>query len=65
MIHYVYKNDNDLPVFTTTGCGCCSTELHLPKDKEEIMRELKQNVEALKDICEELNIDILELIKNN
>ena len=66
MIHYVYKEeDEESPTFVTTGCGCCSTNLYLPDDKEQIMKELRRNVVALKDVCKELDIDIIELIKNN
>lgn len=46
----------------TTGCGCCATNLYLESDREEILKQLKRNVEVVKDTCKALNIDFLEFV---
>lgn len=58
------ENEKDDVVFTTSGCGCCSDTLYASnsKDKEEIIAELKRNIEVVKRSCELLGIDYKEFV---
>ena len=47
----------------TNGCGCCSGELYLSQNREDIIKHLKRNVELLDDICAELGMTIDDLRK--
>lgn len=62
MIQYCQESEGEKE-FVTTGCGCCSSNLYLPQDREEIIKELKFNVVALKESCALLGIDVNEFIK--
>lgn len=59
MIAYV---ESDEKRFRTDGCGCCSVNLYLPDDREKILKELKRNVEALKEATKVLGIDFLDFV---
>jgi hypothetical protein len=36
----------------TTGCSCCSSERNVHSDKEDILKEARENVRVAKEICE-------------
>lgn len=59
MITYV---DSEEKQFRTDGCGCCSVDLYLEDDREEILKELKRNVDAVKEGCKVLGVDFLEFV---
>lgn len=48
--------------FKTNGCGCCSVDLYLKLDREEILKELKRNVDLMKEATKVLGIDFLEFV---
>lgn len=54
MIAYCYIEEDGSINFTTTGCGCCNTTYYLtehgdPKERTEIIRELKGNLKVLEE----------------
>jgi len=57
MIVCIYNPEN----FQTNGCGCCSSTLSLPEDREEIIEQLKRNIRVAKEGCEILGITLEEL----
>ena len=61
MIAYSYESDDNDYTFVTTGCGCCSDQLYLSTDREEIIEQLKRNYRTLKDACEILDICLSDL----
>ena len=47
----------------TTGCGCCSTEIDIIPENYERLKEMAQSsANALKELCNELDLDINELL---
>ena len=63
MIVSVYKEDDKKFSFTTAGCGCCSESLTVDNQgREEIIKELKNNVKVLREACRALKIDYLEFV---
>lgn len=61
MINYIRIDDEDKAVAVTTGCGCCSTEISVEVDRDEVISELKLNLKVLEDTCKVLGITIDEL----
>jgi len=69
MVQSIYKNEEELCV-RTTGCSCCSHELVINEEtstddrqviRDEIIDELKDNLQVLENACDILGIDIEEL----
>ena len=58
----IARVDSEEKVFTTTGCGCCSEDLNLEYSRDQILSELKWNVEVIKESCKVLDIDFLEFV---
>ena len=55
--------DSEEKCFTRSGgCSCCDTDLYLETDHEEILKELKRNIDVVKESCKVLNIDFLEFV---
>jgi len=61
MIVGLYNNEDDY-IFTTNGCGCCSNTLFLSSDKEEIIKELKENIEIVRISCDQIGINFDDLL---
>lgn len=68
MIVSVYESDDNEFIFTSNGCGCCSCNYYFNNvednhgDKQEIIDEIKRNVEVAKEACAILGIDIKTLL---
>jgi len=62
MIASCYKEEDESAVFITSGCGCCSSQLYPEVDREEILKQLKRNVDIVKESCAILDIDYLEFV---
>jgi hypothetical protein len=61
MIEYFSTNWEDKKVARTTGCGCCSTELLVEDERDEIITELKRNLRMVEEGCRILGISLNEL----
>ena len=61
MIVSIFDVEENVYQFTTNGCGCCSINLVLPEDREEIIKNLKENITVVKEGCELLGITLEEL----
>ncbi len=60
------EDDNWNPINTscvsTQWCWCCSSYLWTTTDKDEIIKELKKNIEITKEACDLLWIDFNSLL---
>jgi hypothetical protein len=61
MIEYFSTNWDNKKVARTTGCGCCSGELLVENERDEIITELKRNLKVVEDGCRILGISLNEL----
>lgn len=61
MINYIRIDDEDKAIAVTTGCGCCSTEISVEDERDEVINELKYNLRVLEQSCKVLGITIDEL----
>jgi hypothetical protein len=61
MIEYFTTNWEDKKVARTTGCGCCSIELLVEDERDEIITELKRNLKVVESGCKILGISLDEL----
>lgn len=62
MIAFAYETKgNHTATFRTIGCGCCSDDLYLPDDREEIIQNLKTNYSVLLQSLDILGMTISDL----
>ena len=55
-ISKVFKSE-DFEAYTE-GCGCCSSVIDVnDENKEELLKEIEDNISVAKEICEKLNVD--------
>lgn len=54
-----FVSGDDVITAQTTGCGCCSHDIH---DKEEIMTHLKKNLKVLEDAANIFGMSLQELL---
>lgn len=66
MIQSFYPNeeDNFCDTCRTTGCSCCSSELHIKRDKDKIIKEARDNIRVAKQICEYYKISFQKFCKD-
>jgi hypothetical protein len=48
----------------TTGCSCCSSELNTRIDKEEILKQARDNIRVAKKICEHYKVPFGKFCKD-
>jgi hypothetical protein len=62
MISTAWQKDDGQVAVQTTGCGCCSVELHIPEDTEQIENELRITAKKFVDVCKLLGKDPIRYV---